>query len=134
MKPHSVFLRKGCILPDRLDPLREPCGDNWTIVEEITAPVLDTMIRQKGWHFVWIAGSCSRKGFGLTKENAAQRALARALAGIERRFNAAELESIQLTTFLGLRVAKVTLQARQVTENSWLDTLDAGHPHAVPAR
>ena len=134
VKPHSVFLRKECILPDRLDPLREPCGDNWTIVEEITAPVLDTMIRQKGWHFMWIVGSCSRRGFGLTQENAAQRALARALAGIERRFNAAELDSIRLTRFLGLHVAKVTLQPRQVTEHSWLDALDAKHPQAVPAR
>ena len=61
LKPHSVFLRKKCILPDRLDPLREPAGDNWTLVEEITAPVFDTMIRQMGWHFLWVHRPCTRK-------------------------------------------------------------------------
>jgi hypothetical protein len=33
LKPHSVFLRKECILPDRLDPLQEPCGEHWTLVK-----------------------------------------------------------------------------------------------------
>ena len=37
LNPHSVFLRNQCVLPDRLDPLREPCGEHWTLVEEITA-------------------------------------------------------------------------------------------------
>ncbi len=66
MKRHSVFLRKGCVLPGRLDPLREPFGDNWMLVEEITASIFDTMIRQAGWHSMWMPGSCSRRGFGLT--------------------------------------------------------------------
>jgi len=49
---HSVFLRKGCILPNPLDPLQEPIGNPWTVVEEIPAPVFDTMIRQAGWRLM----------------------------------------------------------------------------------
>ena len=133
MKPHSVFLRKGCILSDRLNPLREHFGDNWTLVEEITAPVFDTMIRQAGWHFMWMQG-CSRRGLGLTPEEATQRALARALKGVARRFNAAELDSVQVTKYPGFHVAKVTLQPRHIQQHTSLDIADERHPQAVPAR
>ena len=134
MKPHSVFLRTSCILPERLDPLTAPVGENWTLVEEITAPILDTMIRRMGWHFLWVLRPCSRRGFGLTEEDAARRALARALKGMARRFNAAELISVQATKHLGFHVANVTLQPRLVQQHAWLDFPDERHPQAVPAR
>ena len=44
MKLHSVFLRNGCILPDRFDPCRRPVSEGWSVVEEIPALVFDTMI------------------------------------------------------------------------------------------
>ena len=51
VKPHSVFLRSGCILPDRLDPCRQPIGEEWSVVDEIPALVFDTVIRQAGMAF-----------------------------------------------------------------------------------
>ena len=56
--PHTVFLRNKCELPQPLDPLTEPVGEHWSRVEEITAPVFDTMIRQKGWHFMPVDHLC----------------------------------------------------------------------------
>jgi hypothetical protein len=76
VRRHSVLLGKECILPDRLDPVRAPFGDNWMLVEQIGAAVFDTMIRQAGWHLIRMQGSCSRRGFGLTQEDATRRALA----------------------------------------------------------
>jgi hypothetical protein len=134
VKPHTVFLRKECTLPERLDPLTEPVGENWKLVEEITAPILDTMIRRMGWHFMWVDRPCSRRGFGLTEEDAAEGALARALKSVARRFNAAELISVQATKCLGLHIANVTLQPRQIQEHSWLDIADERHPQTVSAR
>ena len=134
MKPHSVFLRKDCTLPERLDPLTEPVGENWTLVEEITSPVFDTMIRQMGWHFMWVDRACSRMSFGTTEEGAVQRALARALAGVARRFNAAELVSVQMNRRLGLHTAIVTVQPRLIQQHSWLDFAGEAHPQTVPAR
>ena len=134
VKPHSVFLRKECILPDRLDPLREPVGENWTLVEEITAPVFDTMIRQMGWHFEWVDRPCRRRGFGLTEEDAARRALARALRGVARRFNAAELVTVQAKKVLGFHTAHVTLQPRQIQQYTWLEIAENWHQFVVPVR
>ncbi|MDE3162967.1 MAG: hypothetical protein KGL64_06880 [Acidobacteriota bacterium] len=124
MRLHSVYLRKGCELPNRLDPLQEPVGAHWMLVEDLAAPVFDTMIRQAGWHFMWIQDSCVRRGFGSSRESATARALTRALDGIARRFNAAELDSVQVANYPGFHMATVTLQARQIQQQTSLDRSD----------
>ena len=134
MKPHSVFLRKECVLPEPLDPLTEPVGEDWIRVEEIAAAVFDTMIRQKGWHFLWVDRPCKRRGLGLTEKGAAQRALVRALNGVGRRFNAAELMDVQAKKYPGFYVASVTLQPRQIQQYTWLEIAGDWHQLAVPVR
>ena len=101
----------------------EPIGEDWTLVEELPALVFDRMIRQAGWHFMWMQGACSRRGFGLTRDDAADRALTRALKGIAKRFNAAELDSVLDTKYPGFRVAHITLQPRQIQQHTSLDAL-----------
>ena len=131
MKLHSVFLRKDCILPDRLDPLRSPVGDHWMRVEEILEPVFDTMIRQAGWHFMWVLPPCARRGFGTTPEAATSQALTRALRGVADRFNAAELDSVGVAKYPGFYIATVTLQSHQIQENTSLNHVDSRHSRAA---
>jgi len=118
---HSIFLRSGCVLPERVEPLRVPFSDNWARVEKIEAPIFDTMIRQARWHFMTL-GSCSRRGCGLTEAKATQQALARALEAVTRRFNAAEFESLRIARYPGFYIATVTMQARHVQQNASLGT------------
>jgi hypothetical protein len=134
VKLHSVFLRKGCILPKRLDPLREPVGDDWMRVEEIPASIFDTMIRQAGWHFMWILRPSARRGFGITQDAATGRALIRALRGVATRFNAAELDSIRVAKYPGFYIANVTLQSRQIQEHTSLDHVDERRPPMLAVR
>lgn len=134
MNPHSVFLRSGCILPDRLDPNRQSVSEAWTMVEEIPALVFDTMIRQAGWHFIWLQGACSRRGYGLTQETATRRALLRALKGIPKRFNAAELDSVEISQYPGFQIANVTVQPIQIQQHASLSNAAEQHPLPVPAR
>jgi hypothetical protein len=122
VRSHSVFLRAGCILPEKLNPLLKVVGDNWDLVEEITGPVFDTMIRQAGWHFMWMQGPCLRRGVAFTPEAATLRALARALQGIMIRFNSAELDSVQISQFLGFYIARVTLHSRQIQRQTSLES------------
>jgi hypothetical protein len=133
VKRHSVFLRKGCVLPGRLDPLREPFGENWMLVEEITASILDTMIRQAGWHSMWMPGACSRRGFGLTRESATDRALMRGLNAVPRQFNAAELDFTHVAQYPGFCVAIVTLHPREVKESTSLEIVHQVRPQAFHA-
>jgi hypothetical protein len=134
LKLHSVFLRNECILPKRLDPLREPVGDGWMRVEEIPASVFDTMIRQAGWHFMWILRPSARRGFGITQDAATRRALISALRGVASRFNAAELDSIRISKYPGFYIANVILQSRQIQEHTSLDSVDERHPPVLAAR
>ncbi len=121
-------------MPKRLDPLREPVGDGWMRVEEIPASVFDTMIRQAGWHFMWILRPSARRGFGITQDAATRRALISALRGVASRFNAAELDSIRISKYPGFYIANVILQSRQIQEHTSLDSVDERHPPVLAAR
>lgn len=120
MKLHSVFLRDDCVLPRSLDPLRQAYAEHWTQEKGIPAPVFDTMIRQAGWHYIWMLGSCSRRGCARTWEAATDRALSRALHAVSGRSNAAELDNVQIKSYLWFHLAKVTIQRRRIQEHSAL--------------
>ena len=131
---HSVLLRSGCMLPDRLNPcVQQPIGHQWSIVEEIPALVFDSMIRQAGWHFIWLQGACSRRGIGLTHEGAISRALLRALNGIPKQINAAELDSVQITQFPGFQIAKVTVQPIQIQKDGSINSVAGLTSQPIPA-
>lgn len=131
---HSVFLRSGCVLPDRVHPSRKPVGAEWSVVEDVPALAFDTVIRRAGWHFMWLQDGSSRSAMGLTEEAAIRRALHRALKGVAKRFNAAELDSIQITQFPGFQIANVTVKTLQIQQGSSLKFPAEQYPQAVPAR
>ena len=131
---HSIFLRNGCTLPDGVDPPREFFCDSWAHVESVEASDFDVVIRKEGWRFMWVQGSCSRQGYGLTEESAIHRALARSLRGITKRFNAAEFDSLRVTRFPGFYIANVKMEARQIQQNTSLDIHVESHPRPIAAR
>jgi|SRR5580692_1050373 hypothetical protein len=134
MKRHSVFLRKGCDMPPHFDLAQQPCADDWMLLEEIEAPVLDTMIRHAGWHFVCLQRPYSRSGVGLSRDEAVHQALARALKGLKVNFNAAELESVQVSSYPVFHIAKVTLQSRHIQQHTSLEIALENDARIVPAR
>jgi hypothetical protein len=117
---HTVFLREGCILPDRFDLCKEPFCIGWTVAKGILASELDACIRNAGWHFMWMTDSHSSRGLGRTPEIATHRAVVSALKEVKGRFNAAELGSIRFTNCLGLKMASVTLHVRHIQKHASL--------------
>jgi hypothetical protein len=134
MKERTVFLRKDCDMPAHFDLAQQLYADNWMLVEEIEAPVLDTMIRQAGWHFFCVQGYHSRRGIGLSRDEAIQSALVRALKGLRMRFNAAELESVQVSSYPVFHMAKVTLQPRHIQQHTALEMAVEGDARTALAR
>ena len=134
MKQHSVFLRNKCDMPPHFDLAQQPYAENWMLLEEIEAPVLDTMIRQAGWHFVCLQEDCSRSGVGLSRDEAIHQALVRALKGLKMRFNAAELESLHVSSYPAFHVAKVTLQPRHIQLNTSLEMAVKDHARVKAVR
>jgi|SRR5277367_677260 len=124
MKLHTVFLRQGCILPDQSDLCQIPFCEGWTEAKGTFVTELDFGIRGAGWHFMWIAGSHSARALGSTPDAAIHRALVRALTAVKERFNAAELDSMQIRSFLGLHWARVTLHTRHIQKQASLDRIE----------
>jgi hypothetical protein len=133
MNRHSVFVRTGCVLPSSVNPIQKPFSKNWMLVEDIPALAFDSMIRKAGWHFLWLQESCSRKGFAATEEVAIRRALTRALRGISKRYNAAEIDSVQITQYPGFHVVNVTVQTLQIQQHASLKLSIAQFPEPLPA-
>ena len=121
-------------MPPHFDLAQQPCADNWMLLEEIEAPVLDTMIRHAGWHFMCLQEAYSRSGVGLSPDEAIHQALVRALKGLKMRFNAAELESVQVSSYPVFHIAKVTLQPRHIQRITLLEMAVEDDARAVPAR
>jgi hypothetical protein len=94
VKLHSVFLRNDCILPGHLNPSREAFGEHWMCVKVIPAAVFDTMIRQAGWHYIWLTGACTRAGLARTSEKAIERALDRAIKALSWQTIAADGDTV----------------------------------------
>jgi hypothetical protein len=134
MTLHTMFLRKECSLPDHICLPQEAVGDSWVKVTEICASALDLMIRQAGWHFMYVQGSSSRTSVGLTYDGAIQQALLSALKGIASRFNAAELESVHMSKYPGFHIAKVTLQPRKIQHHTALDSVEKSGDRVMLAR
>lgn len=93
-------------------------------VENAAPAQLDFAVRSAGWHFMWIEHACSRHAYGGTDESAIARAIARALTEAPARFNAAELGSVRVSKYFGVRVAKATLHARHIQQNASLGVID----------
>jgi hypothetical protein len=119
-----MFLRVGCILPDGLDLAQEHFCKEWMCVEDTMAAALDTKVRNAGWHFMWLHSSYSRLGVGRGATSAIGKATTRALNQVERRFNAAELDLVNVSKYPGFQVARVTIHARQIQEGPFLGPVD----------
>jgi hypothetical protein len=115
-----MFLCDGCILPSQFTLRQKPFSRGWAEAIETVATELDAAIRGAGWHFMWLADSHSSRALGRSAETAIHRALARALPAVRARFNAAELDSLQVSSFAGLHVARVTVHARQIQRHASL--------------
>lgn len=122
MKPHAMFLRESCSLPDGFILPRDRFCPNWTLVDDLTATAVDARIRRAGWHFMWMLGSCCRHGCGWTQKAAVHHALERALNRTASQFNASELDSFAVRKIFGIFMAKVVLHPRLIQHRTSLDT------------
>jgi hypothetical protein len=120
VKLHAIFLRDGCTLPDKFILRQERFCLDWMLVEGFAALTLDAKIRTAGWHFMWMVGSSVRRGCGRTREGAFHHALERALKITPSQFNSSELNSYEVKRYIGFYMARVTLQPRQIQQQTTL--------------
>jgi hypothetical protein len=118
-----VYLRTACTLPNRFRIPQDKFDENWLLARNISATTFDSSLRNAGWHFIAIAGAFRKMGFGLTEEAATRRALAFAFKYIQRRYNAAEVESVGVRRILGLKVVTVEMHARHIQQQTVIESI-----------
>jgi hypothetical protein len=121
------------LLPDGLDLIQEKFDEAWMSAGDTAASALDLRIRKAGWHFVWLEGTYSRHGLGRTTKTAISRAITLALNEVKARFNAAELGSVSVSRYPGFQVARGTIHARQIQQQSSLGLVDEMSVRQFPA-
>ena len=119
-----MFLRVGTVLPDNVDFVQTSFCEGWMAVGANAVNTMDRVIRQAGWHFVWLVESAAGMAAGLSEEAVCNHAAALALNRISARFNGAELGHVRVTRYPGFYVAKVTLHTRQIQQQTSLGLVD----------
>ena len=114
MKPHSMFLREGSVLPSGFDLRQEKFIENWMSIRDTTAFALDIKVRAAGGHFFWLQDVLNSSAAGRSEALARSHAIVRSLKEIREPFNVAELQLITVKRYLGFWVANVMLITRHI--------------------
>jgi len=120
----TMLLRGRVELPANLNLVTEEFQEGWSVVQSGDTHWLDKEIRQRGWHFIWIGEGSRRGGVGQTSQEAIASALKLALRRVSERFNAAEVESIEVKKYPWFVVAKVKVYPYQIQQGAVLSASD----------
>jgi hypothetical protein len=110
----TMLLRGHIELPDNLRLATEEFREGWNIVRSGGARLLDREVRRRGWHFIRIGEGSLRGGVGQTSQDAIAGALKLALRCLSERFNAAEVENIELKIYPWFFLARVTVHPYKI--------------------
>lgn len=121
----TMLLRDGAELPDSLKLVTEEFREGWNLVRSGDAHCLSRMIRRRRWHLLRIDEGSLRSGVGNTSQEAIASALKLALRQVSSRFNAAEVEHIQLKEYPWFFIAKVRVYPHQIQQSAVLSVTDA---------
>jgi hypothetical protein len=103
----QMLLRTRTELPNDLKLATEEFREGWDFAPSVDARRLEKRIVTQGWSFIKIAGGPLKSGVGDTSQEAIGNALKLALRHISVRFNAVEVEQIELTQYPWFFLARV---------------------------
>ena len=124
----NVLLRGHIELPDNLKLATEEFREGWNIVRSGGARLLDREVRRRGWHFIRIGEGLLRSGVGQTSQEAIAGALKLALRCLSERFNAVQVEHIELKMYPWFFLARVTVYPYQIGRIAVLPVPEEGVP------
>jgi hypothetical protein len=127
----TMLLRERVQLPDDLKLVTEEFRECWNFVRSGDVHWLDKQIRMRGWHFMWIAEGLPRSGVGRTSQEAIANALKLALRRVSERFDAAEVEHIELKKYPWFFLAKVRVYPYQIQQSAVLSVSDEALPMSM---
>jgi hypothetical protein len=128
----TVLLRERVSLPDHFNLVTEEFREGWGFVLSGDAHWLDKKIRRCRWQFIRIAEGSLKSGVGPTPQEAIANALKLALRCVSGRFNAAEVEHIELKEYPWFVLATVRVYPYQIQKNAILSVADESASSRMP--
>ena len=124
IKPGTILIKEGTLLPEAVRFESEPCVPGWRLVKDLDGCGLDRKIRDAGWTFFCLAGQLGATVFGIDEQKALSRAVGQILANLESaEFNSLEIMRVTSEVskrFLGVRYVTVSAQSRHIQESAFL--------------
>ncbi len=124
IKPGTILIKEGTLLPEAVRFESEPCVPGWRLVKDLDGCGLDRKIRDAGWTFFCLAGQLGATVFGIDEQKALSRAVGQILANLESaEFNSLEIMRVTSEAskrFLGVRYVTVSAQSRHIQESAFL--------------
>jgi hypothetical protein len=130
----KMLVRARLNLPDGLKLATEEFREGWNIVRTGNAVRLKKKIHARGWNFIKIGDGSLRSGVGETSQEAIASALKMALRRVSARFNAAEVEHIELTRYPWFFLARVRVYPYRIQQEAVVAMPDAAEAMAPPPR
>ncbi len=131
----TMLLREGAELPDGLKLVTEEFREGWNLVRSGDAHCLYRKVRRRRWHLLRIEEGSLRSGVGKESQEAIACALNLALRRVGARFNAAEVEHIELKQYPWFFIAKVRVYPYQIQQSAVLSAANESMclPMPLPA-
>src|SRR6476659_8135208 len=112
IKPGTILIENGTLLPRSLVLASEPYSRDWTTVTNLRSDFVRD-IDQAGWTFFFLAGHIQATVFGFSREKAVHTAVDRLIANAKsRNCNCLEIGQVTMKSFLGLPFARVSAHSR----------------------
>lgn len=128
----NMLLRAQAELPSGLKLATLEFREGWNFVRPGDARKLEKRIQTRGWNFIKVGDGLLRSGVGDTSQEAIAGALKLALRRVSARFNAAEVEHIELTKYPWFYLARVRINPYRIQPDAAL-SLPEEEGHLSPA-
>ena len=117
IKPGTILITEGALLPESLLLESEPYAYGWRLVKKLDSNGLDQIISQAGWNFFYIAGVIETNVFGSNEKKTTRKAVKRIIANLKsKNFNCLEITRVTAKRSLGLLYMSVSAHSRHIQE------------------
>src|ERR1051326_274573 len=103
IKPGSMLIAEGAILPESLQFETEPYAYGWRLVKNFDSNGFNQIISQAGWNFFYVAGAIETNAFGSDEKKTTRKAIKQVIAKLRsKNFNCLEITRVAAKRSLGL--------------------------------
>ena len=121
IKPRTILITEGVLLPESLLLESEPYGYGWRLIKNLDSDGLDKIISQAGWNFFYIASLIETNVFGSDEKKTTRMAIKRIIAKLKsKNFNGLEITRVAAKRSLGLLYVSVSAHSRHSQEGQAL--------------